>query len=102
MNHLYRDLAPISDSGWDAIDQEATSRLPTYLAARKLVDFAGPHGWSHSATDLGRIATIASPSQGVSAAQRKVLPLMELRAEFKVLARRVGRRRARCSRSRSP
>lgn len=84
MNHLHRDLAPISDSGWGAIDQEAMSRLPTYLAARKLVDFAGPHGWTHSATDLGRIATIAGPSEGVTAAQRKVLPLMELRAEFNV------------------
>jgi len=84
MNHLHRNLAPISDSGWDAIDQEARSRLPTYLAARKLVDFAGPHGWTHSATDLGRISTIAGPSEGVTAAQRRVLPLMELRTEFKV------------------
>ncbi len=84
MNHLLRDLAPISDGGWDVIDQEATSRLPTYLAARKLVDFAGPYGWSHSATNLGRISTIAGPSEGVAAAQRIVLPHLELRAEFKV------------------
>jgi uncharacterized linocin/CFP29 family protein len=84
MNHLLRGLAPISDGAWDLIDQEATSRLPTYLAARKLVDFAGPYGWSHSATNLGRISTIAGPSEGVAAAQRIVLPLLELRAEFKV------------------
>ena len=79
MNHLYRDLAPISDDGWGMIDQEATSRLPTYLAARKLVDFAGPNGWSHSATNLGRSSSIVGPSEGVAAAQRRVLPLMELR-----------------------
>jgi uncharacterized linocin/CFP29 family protein len=84
MNHLHRDLAPISDEGWDAIDQEAKTRLPTYLAARKLVDFAGPHGWSHSATNLGRIAEVSGPSEGVTAAQRRVLPLVELRTEFKV------------------
>jgi uncharacterized linocin/CFP29 family protein len=84
MNHLQRDLAPISDAGWDVIDDEATSRLPTYLAARKLVDFAGPHGWDHSATNLGRVTSIAGPSEGVSAAQRMVLPLVELRTEFKV------------------
>jgi uncharacterized linocin/CFP29 family protein len=84
MNHLHRDLAPISDEGWDAIDQEAKTRLPTYLAARKLVDFTGPHGWTHSATSLGRVAEISGPSEGVSAAQRRVLPLVELRAEFKV------------------
>jgi len=84
MNHLHRDLAPITDTGWDLIDDEAKTRLTTYLAARKLVDFEGPHGWSHSATNLGRIATISGPSEGVAAAQRKVLPLVELRAEFKV------------------
>ena len=82
MNHLHRDLAPISETGWDAIDDEAKSRLTPYLAARKLVDFAGPHGWAHSATNLGRIATISGPSEGVSAAQRRVLPLVEVRAEF--------------------
>ena len=84
MNHLHRDLAPITDTGWDLIDDEAKGRLTTYLAARKLVDFEGPHGWSHSATNLGRIATISGPSEGVAGAQRKVLPLVELRVEFKV------------------
>ncbi len=84
MNHLHRDLAPISDAGWDVIDDEAKSRFPTYLAARKLVDFEGPHGWSHSATNLGRITPVAGPFEGVAAAQRMVLPLVELRTEFKV------------------
>jgi uncharacterized linocin/CFP29 family protein len=84
MNHLHRDLAPISETGWGAIDQEATSRLGTHLAARKLVDFSGPHGWEHSATNLGRVGEIFGPSEGVAAAQRRVLPLVELRAEFRV------------------
>jgi uncharacterized linocin/CFP29 family protein len=84
MNHLHRALAPISEAGWEAIDQEATSRLTTHLASRKLVDFAGPHGWSHSATNLGRIESISGPSEGVTAAQRRVLPLVELRTEFNI------------------
>jgi uncharacterized linocin/CFP29 family protein len=84
MNHLHRELAPISEPGWDAIDDEAKTRLTTFLAARKLVDFAGPHGWTHSATNLGRITDISGPAEGVAAAQRRVLPLVELRAEFKV------------------
>ena len=84
MNHLHRDLAPISDAGWDVIDDEAKSRLPTYLAARKLVDFEGPHGWTHSATNLGRITPSPAPPKASSAAQRMVLPLVELRTEFKV------------------
>jgi uncharacterized linocin/CFP29 family protein len=84
MNHLHREVAPISEAGWKALEEEVTPRLTTHLAARKLVDFDGPHGWRHSATNLGRAAAIGSPAEGVVAAQRRVLPLVELRAEFKV------------------
>lgn len=84
MNHLLRGHAPISDAGWKAIEDEAKPRLSTYLAARKLVDFSGPHGWSHSATELGRVDYIDPLDEGVTAAQRRVLPLVELRAPFVV------------------
>jgi uncharacterized linocin/CFP29 family protein len=85
MNHLLRHLAPISDSGWELLDGEARERLGPSLAARRLVDFEGPRGWQHSATNLGRIEEVESPAtDGVSAAQRRVLPLVELRAEFTV------------------
>jgi uncharacterized linocin/CFP29 family protein len=85
MNHLLRHLAPISDSGWELLDDEARERLSGSLAARRLVDFGGPHGWQHSATNLGRVEKIDSPAaDGVSAAQRRVLPLAELRTEFSI------------------
>jgi uncharacterized linocin/CFP29 family protein len=84
MDHLYRDLAPISDAAWAQIEDEAKSRLVTHLAARKLVDLSGPHGWGHSSTDLGRVSEVTGPAEGVSATQRRVLPLVELRAEFRV------------------
>jgi uncharacterized linocin/CFP29 family protein len=85
MNHLLRHLAPISDSGWELLNDEARERLGPSLAARRLVDFEGPRGWRHSATNLGRIEAVESPAaDGVSAAQRRVLPLVELRAEFTV------------------
>jgi uncharacterized linocin/CFP29 family protein len=44
MNHLLRSHAPISDAGWNVLDEEAHERLTPALAARKLVDFRGPHG----------------------------------------------------------
>jgi uncharacterized linocin/CFP29 family protein len=85
MNHLHRDLAPISDAGWALIDAEAKARLTSPLAARRVVDFSGPHGWTHSATNLGRTRSVASPpGQGIGALQRAVLPLVELRADFTV------------------
>ena len=83
MNHLLRSLAPITEAGWDLLDQEARDRLAPALAARKLVDFSGPLGWEHSATNLGRTEPLSSgPADGVSALQRRVLPLVELRADF--------------------
>jgi uncharacterized linocin/CFP29 family protein len=83
MNHLLRGLAPISDAGWRALDEEARERLVPALAARKLVDFAGPHGWEYSATNVGRSTALATaPCAGVAAVHRRVLPVVELRASF--------------------
>jgi uncharacterized linocin/CFP29 family protein len=85
MNHLLRSIAPISDSGWQLLDEEARERLTAALAARKLVDFSGPRGWEHSASALGRVQDLsASPVDGVRAAQRRVLPLVELRRDFRI------------------
>jgi uncharacterized linocin/CFP29 family protein len=85
MNHLLRSHAPLSDRTWELLDQEARERLAPALAARKLVDFTGPLGWEHSATNLGRTRPVPSaPSDGVSGLQRQVLPLVEARADFEL------------------
>jgi uncharacterized linocin/CFP29 family protein len=85
MNHLLRSLAPISDATWKLLDDEARERLAPALAARKLVDFSGPHGWDHSATNLGRTTPVGSaPCRGVSGVQRRVLALVEARAAFEL------------------
>jgi uncharacterized linocin/CFP29 family protein len=60
MNHLLRELAPISTAGWQEIEKEATRTLKTTLAARRLVDFVGPQGWGASAVGLGRSDGIAA------------------------------------------
>ena len=84
-NHLLRAHAPISSSAWELVDQEARERLTVALAARRLVDFSGPHGWEYSATDLGRIEPIErAPAGGVVCARRRVLALAELRAPFAI------------------
>ena len=85
MNHLLRSHAPISDAGWRLLDEEAQQRLAPALAARRLVDFSGPHGWSHSATNLGRTSELASaPGEAVEWLQRRVLAVVEARADFTV------------------
>ncbi len=83
MNHLLRELAPISKAAWDQIEDEARDRLRTHLAARRLVDFKGPLGWDHSAHNLGRVAGVkAPPDAGVEARSRRVLALVEFRVPF--------------------
>jgi uncharacterized linocin/CFP29 family protein len=87
VSHLLREYAPITQAAWEVIDDEARERLKPALAARKLVDFGGPHGWEHSATNLGRSRSLSdAPVDGVTAEQRRVLATVELRAPF-VLAR---------------
>jgi uncharacterized linocin/CFP29 family protein len=83
VSHLLREHAPITEATWTLIDDEARERLTPALAARKLVDFAGPHGWEYSASNLGRTTALAgAPADGVTAEQRRVLPVAELRAAF--------------------
>jgi uncharacterized linocin/CFP29 family protein len=85
VSHLLREQAPSSVDGWRRIDEEARERLMPRLAARKLVDYSGPHGWNRSATSVGRIRRLSDlPWEGVWAAQRQVQPLVELHAPFTV------------------
>ncbi|MDQ6928590.1 MAG: bacteriocin family protein [Actinomycetota bacterium] len=83
-DHLLRNLAPVSDEAWAAIDEEAVRTLRHLLAGRVLVEFAGPEGWRHSAHDLGRVTPVAGPSEGVTGQLRVVQPLVELRTVFDV------------------
>ncbi len=90
MNHLLRELAPVSEEAWAAIVGEASRTLRHFLAARKVVDFSGPHGWTHSAETLGRVDTLsAAPSSGVDAAIRRLQPLAELRTPFEMSRREL-------------
>ncbi len=85
MSHLLREHAPITAEGWKLIDEEAREQLLPGLAARRLVDFSGPRGWEHSATNLGRVESDdVSEADGVQANRRVVQPLLELRTPFVV------------------
>jgi uncharacterized linocin/CFP29 family protein len=85
VSHLLREHAPVTETGWRLLDEEARERLTPALAARKLVDFSGPHGWDYSATNLGRVEEISdAPGEGIAASQRRALGLVELRAHFSI------------------
>ena len=85
MNHLHRDLAPISTDAWEAIEAEVRRALRTFLTARRVVDFNGPHGYAMSSLDLGRTgAPHEVPGESVRVAVRESQPLVELRREFEI------------------
>lgn len=85
MNHLHRELAPISDDAWTAIEEEARFMLSAALAGRKLVDVTDAQGWDASALSLGR-ARVAdnSPVDGAGFRIREVRPMVEVRVPFEV------------------
>ena len=80
MNHLHRELAPISDAAWQQIDDEARDALREFLAGRRLVDVDGPHGWQHAAVPTGDVV----PIEPAEAALRSVLQLIEIRVPFEI------------------
>jgi uncharacterized linocin/CFP29 family protein len=83
MDLLRRHQAPIAESSWEAIDEQAREVLTANLSARKLVDVSGPHGWQHSAVNLGRLDPGRKDAGGgVLYGIRKVLPLVEVRVPF--------------------
>jgi uncharacterized linocin/CFP29 family protein len=81
MNHLLRELAPVSEASWGAIEQEATRTLKHFLTARRVVDFhAGD--WSDDCVTLGWTEEVSNAPEGVHAHLRVVQPLVEYRVPF--------------------
>lgn len=88
MADLHRDLAPVSEQAWTEIDAEATRTIKATLGGRRLVDFAGPLGWTAGAVNMGRTDRVKE-ADGVEIGLRRVLPLTELRVEFDLPRREV-------------
>ena len=93
-DHLLRDLAPIPARAWEEIESEARSRLTPQLAARRVSDWSGPHGWREDRLSVGRVTDIAGPPGGsaageVQTSQRRILPYAEIRVPFTVSRREI-------------
>src|SRR6201999_4326016 len=84
MNNLHRELAPISDAAWAEIEEETSRTLKRYLAARRVVDVEGPEGMALSAVGTGHLRNVTAPGEGITARQREVKPLVELRVPFEL------------------
>jgi len=84
MNNLHRELAPISESAWAQIEEEAMRTLKRYLAGRRVVDVKGPGGGGLAAVGTGHLHMVEAPGEGIIARQREVKALVELRVAFEL------------------
>ena len=84
MNNLHRELAPISESAWASIEEEARRTFSTYLAGRRIADVDGPGGSTRAAVNTGHLGDVEPPAEGVIAHLRKAQPLVRLRVPFRL------------------
>jgi len=84
MNNLHRELAPISDVAWAAIEEEATRTIKRHLAGRRVVDVRGPDGVALSAMGTGHTRALDPHLEGVQTKVREVQPIVELRLPFEL------------------
>lgn len=80
MNFLKRELAPLSQESWTAIDERATKVLKSILSIRKFAKYTGPKGYDYKAVPTGRLALTKdkNPHYGINI----MLPLVEARVNF--------------------
>src|SRR5437868_6235400 len=61
MEWLRRSAAPLSQKVWAEIDEIAGSMFKQTVVARRIIDFDGPRGWDHVATQLGTFKSALAP-----------------------------------------
>lgn len=44
MNNLYRAMAPVTETAWNQIEQEAARTFKRHIAGRRVVDVSEPSG----------------------------------------------------------
>lgn len=86
MDWLRRNTPSLSERVWKAIDETVAATFKQTVVARRILDFDGPRGWNHVATQLGTFkpSTPAQPSNEVRFSVPDVILLTELRAEFTI------------------
>lgn len=82
MDMLKRNLAPLTGTAWEAIEERAGEVFKTYLSARKVVHVDGPKGWDFTVISEGRLAETQGQDGEVCSGLYQVKPLLENRISF--------------------
>src|SRR5437762_728264 len=86
MEWLRRNAAPLSEKVWKEVDEIAASMFKQTIVARRILNFDGPRGWNHVATQLGTFKPAKAPSASgkVRFSVPDVMLLTELRVDFTI------------------
>lgn len=86
MDWLRREIAPLSERVWRAIDEAVVIAARHVLAARRITDFDGPKGWQYVAVRLGtrKVAPDHRAKTGAELSIPEVILLTEIRADFSI------------------
>ena len=84
MDLLKRNQAPITQKGWEEIDERAAEVFKTQLTARKSVNVDGPHGIEFNSISEGKLGIIKGNEDEVRSSKYKVTPLIESRYTFEL------------------
>jgi uncharacterized linocin/CFP29 family protein len=88
VNHLYREIAPMSDRAWEEVEDAARRAIRNFIAGRRLFPLLGPHGYDVEAVPTGEVGP-AQEADGVSTAVLQPRPMVELRTGFSVSRREI-------------
>jgi len=81
MEWLRRSAAPLSDKVWHEVDDVAGSMFKQTVVTRRILDFDGPRGWNHVATQLGTFKPVDMPRESGKA--RLSIPDVQLLTEVR-------------------
>lgn len=84
MELLRRHLAPVTESAWKEIDEQASISLKQFLSARKVVDVSEPAGWDKASVSTGRMLLECDKKKDEEFCYgvRQSLPIIEPRVRF--------------------
>jgi uncharacterized linocin/CFP29 family protein len=88
VNHLYREIAPMSDRAWEQVDDAARRAIRTFIAGRRLFPLLGPHGYDVEAVPTGEVGPVTDFAE-IRAAVLQPRPMVELRTPFSVSRREI-------------
>ncbi|MDY6915983.1 MAG: family 1 encapsulin nanocompartment shell protein [Candidatus Cloacimonadota bacterium] len=83
MNFLKKELAPLTQTAWEKIEEQARITLKNNLTARKFITIAGQQGWDFPGISTGRIKNIKN-RKNMSHGVREFRPVIEVRTEFEL------------------